>query len=717
MKRLILLCALIVASAGLTAPAHAARQTHLYLSPGGDDAGPGTAARPFRTLQRARDAVRAINDDMDADIVVHVRRGDHRLDQPVEFTAEDSGTGGHRVVYQVWDGPPGSARFVGGRQVTGWTRYRGNIWQAKVGHRFDTLYENGVRAVKARTPNLAPSDLVTARAGYFVGETGDPSHSVLHYKAGDFDPTGWDLRDAQLYLWPRANWFAEHAPIASIDQDARTITLKNEARHPLGQPNYPSRFYFQGILQLLDAPGEFHLDTASGTLYYWPRHGLGDVVAPRTETLLKLTGAHDLTFDGLGFEATDFTDWYRHGYPFENGSGENHQYAIYDRQIEMAANRTGMIFMTDTHHITISRSRLRNSGHSAIYALFANHDNRIESNLIEHTGYAGVFLEGRYPGEGDVLTRNVMTGNLIHDVGELLGHGAGYILMQASDNEISHSEIYNSPRFGTYLAGYREIPNEHLYTRGNTVRNLNIHDVMQDSRDGAGVYTFGTSTAPDGPFQVNTHDQIVVNNAYSHPEASNSQGHAGSNPAAVYLDEGTYGTVVSNVQAENIQRDPVYKTNKSAGVVTNSSWQPAFDASKMAYPSIGLRAGFPYRTLLVKAGSPSDRHFLHGKRGTAGDVTYRQGTFSYRLPVDNGTYQVRLTFVEPVFAEAGKRVFSVAAEGRDVVSDLDVFQASGGQGRPIVREARVRVTDGQLDLAFTPTAGEAIVTGIAAIPR
>jgi hypothetical protein len=724
-RRLILVLALL--SAFTAAPAATATAsagaTHLYVAPHGDDSGPGTASAPYRSIQRARDAVRALGGERHGDAVVHVRRGEYRLDRPIEFTGQDSG-----VVYRVWGGPPGSARLIGGRKVTGWTRHRGPIHVAEVGHRFDTLYENGVRAVKARTPDLGQGDLVTARARYWVAETGDLSHTVLHYKAGDFDPSGWDLRDASLYLWPRANWFAEHAPIASVDPVARTITLKNQTRHPIGQPGYPSRFYVQGMLSALDQPGEFHYDSAAGLLYYWPRESLADVVAPETTTLLDIRGARDLTFDGLGLEATDFTGWYRHGYPFENGSGENHRYAIYDRQIEMAPNRTGMVFLTDTSGITIRRSHLRNSGHSAIFALFANTGLRVEANHIEHTGYAGVFLEGRYPGEGDVLTGNVMTGNLVHDVGELLGHGSGYILMQSSRNEISHGEIYNSPRFGTYLAGYRDIPNEDLYTRDNTVRNLNIHDVMQDSRDGAAVYTFGTSTAQNGPFQVNTYDQIAVNHSYSHPEASNSQGHAGAGPAAVYLDEGTYGQRISNVKADNIQREPAYKTNRSAGVVTNASWLPDFDESRMDYGEIGLPDGFPYGSARIDAGSTiasgghsADQQFLRGSRAVAAGVrdplyaTYRAGAFTYRLPLADGLYALTLRFAEPTAQAAGERVFTVTAEGRAVLTDLDVFAAAGGKDRPLVRRVPVRVAGGGLELGFTPRAGQAIVSAIEAV--
>ena len=52
-------------------------------------------------------------------------------------------------------------------------------------------------------------------------------------------------------------------------------------------------------------------------------------------------------------------------------------------------------------------------------------------------------------------------------------------------------------------------------------------------------------------------------------------------------------------------------------------------------------------------------------------ATYRSGSFTYRIPVTDGTHTVVLTFVEPAL-HAGDRVFSVLANGHEVVNNLDV---------------------------------------------
>jgi hypothetical protein len=482
-------------------------------------------------------------------------------------------------------------------------------------------------------------------------------------------------------------------------------------------------------------------------LYYWSRDGAPnsqEIIAPRVKTILSFAGAsessrvHDITFSGVTLEATDFTNWYRHGWPDENGSGENHQYAIYDRQIEMTQHRTGMVLMRNSDHLTITRSHLKNAGYSAVYMLFYNQNNTISSSWIEHAGYAGVFLEGKYPGEGDVLRNNTLTGNLIHDVGEMAGHGAGYLLMQASNNELSFSEIYNTSRFATYLGGWRDLPNSVLYTRNNRVHHVNIHDTMQDSQDGSAVYTFGVSTDEDGPFQVNTYDQILVNHSFMHPQAGLSQGES-ADPAAVYCDEGSHGQRISNVKSANIENTRHFKGGSSGtAVLSNVSWQTGFNDAAMDYANIGVRSTFPYQIFRINVGSRkshvdfsgkfqhADQYFANGTAASKpNNVTgaddqavyqnYRWGRFSYRIPLANGTYTVYLKFVEPFHTAAGSRVFSVRAEGANVLTNYDVFAATGGQFRAIQVPVTVAVADGVLNLDFIPSKDQAILAGLAAV--
>jgi hypothetical protein len=56
-----------------------------FVSPGGNDANPGTREKPFATLQHAQQATRQKRGD------VFLRAGTYYLPAPLVFTAQDSG--------------------------------------------------------------------------------------------------------------------------------------------------------------------------------------------------------------------------------------------------------------------------------------------------------------------------------------------------------------------------------------------------------------------------------------------------------------------------------------------------------------------------------------------------------------------------------------------------------------------------------------------------
>src|ERR1017187_7053040 len=72
--------------------------------------------------------------------------------------------------------------------------------------------------------------------------------------------------------------------------------------------------YFENAIEMLDEPGEWHLDRKTGVLSYWPRPGedmaTTEVVAPRLTSLLRISGTarnpvRNVHFRGIRFEYTD----------------------------------------------------------------------------------------------------------------------------------------------------------------------------------------------------------------------------------------------------------------------------------------------------------------------------------------------------------------------------------------------------------------------------
>ena len=124
MKRLILLALLLIVVGILSSTVLAIQtdQVVFYVdNVNGNDDNSGTSlSTAFQTIERARDAVRTINDDMHADIIVYIRGGEYTLQDTLRFSTDDSGTNGYNIIYQSYGNE--SAIISGGRKVTGWTR-------------------------------------------------------------------------------------------------------------------------------------------------------------------------------------------------------------------------------------------------------------------------------------------------------------------------------------------------------------------------------------------------------------------------------------------------------------------------------------------------------------------------------------------------------------------------------------------------------------------
>ena len=67
---------------------------NFYVSPAGNDAHPGTKAKPFGTLGRAREEIRKLkaNGPLKESATVFVRAGQYRMVGTWQLTSEDSGT-------------------------------------------------------------------------------------------------------------------------------------------------------------------------------------------------------------------------------------------------------------------------------------------------------------------------------------------------------------------------------------------------------------------------------------------------------------------------------------------------------------------------------------------------------------------------------------------------------------------------------------------------
>jgi hypothetical protein len=499
----------VLCSSGATA-------ADLFVATDGRDDNPGTLQQPLRTLEATRDAARQLAGAK----TIYVRGGVYELPRTLKLGAQDSG-----VLWRAYQAE--RPILSGGRTITGFVPYKGAILQAAVpqGVYFHQLFLDGQRQPLARYPNYDAQDPCGGGWAYADGPltnmyrevAGEDRHTL---RVKPQDARAWSRpADGEVFVFPRYNWWNNLAGIRSVDPAAHTLTLAGDCSYAI-RPG--DRYFVQNLLEELDAPGEWYLDTRAGTLYFWPPAPLADrpVVAPVLGTLLALGhGTADVTFRGFTFEYCDS----------DRPLGPGRAVRLFGAGMHAA------ITLQDTTNCLIAAGTLRHVGgfeDSSVAIRGGAHNGVVGCDLHDTGGY-GIILSG-----GDPATLapagNYADNNAIEHTGVLFKQGVG-ISLRGVGQRAAHNLIHDLPRFGIDFEG-----SDHV------IEYNHIHHVDMETEDSAGIYVWNVSWAKRGTeIRFNSLHDIL---GYGHDD----RGRWASPHFAwgIYLDDGTCGThVYGNIVA------------------------------------------------------------------------------------------------------------------------------------------------------------------------
>lgn len=569
-----------------------------YVATDGNDANPGNRSRPFATLERARTAVREIRNQTDGDILVSVAPGDYFLDGTFVLNAQDSGRSGGKNIYRG-EGAAGSARLIGGEPIVGWQPAGKGIYKAEIrdGQVFHTLYENGVRARKARFPNYESNARFPLSEATYLKSV-DGSDTELIWREGDLESIYRSIPgdDANLVFWPwgYADWQKVTRRISAVNPATRSITVpENKGNVSIGRQ---ARYYIEGVRAFLDEPGEFYLDRVKGILYYWPRFGDPDaqeIIAPHLLRLISLEGestnlpVRDVVIEGLGMAFTD---------TFEAMTGPT----LFPWSPSTEYGAHGTLHLRYTEDVEILFNHIQGSGLSAIYLDRSNKHDRIYGNWIEDAGLSGIVLAYHRQAKEfpeDINEGNLIENNLIHRLGAIGVDSAGVNIWGARDNTIRHCEIFDGARYGVTIRGnFAQIArgsgadmsdtNRHI-TGGNRVEFSHFYRLGQDSGDMGAIHMAGISSLKIHP--VNYLENLLIEDIKADPSMKDIA------PNGVFFDypQGVTDQVLRNIDIRSTPQP--FRTNNTdiRHIVENCSWLSDFDPSRIEHEKIGLKDDFP----------------------------------------------------------------------------------------------------------------------------
>jgi hypothetical protein len=310
----------------------------IHVAPGGDDLrGNGSAAAPFATLARARDAVRTQRrQGKNIPVEVVLASGDYLMADSLELGAEDGGSPEAPVVYRA--AKPGRARLLGGRIV----RSFAPVADAAILARLSEKAQLYVRVADLKAAGVADPAGLSPR-GFMRPIT--PAHTELFYagrpmtlaqwpdagsytvvkgivavRSNDWDEALGDPAAGFMFHAPRTqrwkpvddlwvygywcwDWANSYDRVASLDAaNGKVVTAPPYSQYSI-RPG--QRFYFLNVLEELDQPGEYYIDRAAGQLYYWPPDWtpFGEaLVSVLAAPLIRAEGVSHVEFRGLLLE-------------------------------------------------------------------------------------------------------------------------------------------------------------------------------------------------------------------------------------------------------------------------------------------------------------------------------------------------------------------------------------------------------------------------------
>lgn len=438
-----------------------------YVAPDGSDGGRGTIEKPFKTLEKARDAARSVSSDAPKKIIL---RGGSYYDVGLTLGPEDTGL--------TIEGAPGEKPVLyGGRRITNWVK-DGNFYSAQLADVKDRKWDFRNIVVddqwrpRARLPKTGAFKHYGRFPVRWLGTTGrgwerqpnDTELTTLKYNRKDLGP--WlDVRNAELTTYN--GWDETLVGLKSLNDTTQTITFSIKASYPPGSFTRhemidgmkcywlkAQTYVVWNVREGMTEPGQWYLDRTAGKLVYWPKPGEDIkktvIVVPTRETVIDIGDkARNITLKGFAVSCTKTPiAEYAFGALVFKGAVSG-KAAAGSRFIDLTVENIGGYAMRVTGDST-----------------------RFENCEIGNTGSGGIDFTGK-----DV----VFTNNHIHDTGLTYPSGIA-LIASGSGVSVNHNDIHGTSYIAVLSGGDK-----------NILEYNHVYDVMRELNDGGCFFIVGTN--------------------------------------------------------------------------------------------------------------------------------------------------------------------------------------------------------------------------------
>ena len=439
---------------------------YFVSSEGNDLSGDGTETNPFKTVYKARDAIRSLSELPDGGITVLIRSGEYVLEETLLLTPEDSGEEGKPIIYASY---PGEEVYIVSKEyITGWKKLsaeekgtdifgmsdeaKENIYVAEIpsGWRFHFLYSNGVSLQNSRMIESDEWALDWPKAKATKKDY-SPSGLKARFDNGVLSGIeGW--QDIEIKLLT-AIWWNVNAELTDIDPEKNTAYIQSKITVFYQDfQDWGGSYNIMNTPKYLDVAGEWCVDSVNGRVYYWPEDGKdpnsADIFAPKLCELVRFQGDEEednwqnqvehITFRGINFFYSDRTPETQLDPEWLTRNGENPD---------------GMIFMEGVSNCSVENCALGYSGGQSIVLNHYAQNCRITGNEIAQSSSGGIYITGYGPGTTDLNMNHYIAKNHIHNVGLDYMHSCAVQIYGSNHNLIEFNYFHDLPYAAVSIIG------------------------------------------------------------------------------------------------------------------------------------------------------------------------------------------------------------------------------------------------------------------------
>ena len=425
---------------------------------------------PFATVNRAKKAVRLIKKDLYRNIFVLIRGGEYQLTSTEVFTTLDSHYDSFQIVYKAY--PSENPIFSSDQKITGWqlaksvtnlpAKAKGKVFVTKMPEmplgkeRFYTLFDNGKLLTRARSNGFEPTKVMTGGDGGGVDWKGmvNSDRNSLWFPSGMIK--NWtNLSDIEIFVQPNVGYVTNYLTLSSVDEKSGVAQTELPSTYPMGKIDKHLHAMDGGscrvenVIDYLDSPGEWVVNTKEKLVYYWPENGTpGHVTFPQLANYILVDG-HESggIVRNIAFKDLTFTRAEREVITTKD-IGLQHEWDMWNKS-------NAMVQFRDVEFCELSNCRLTNSGSAGVRLDLHAQSNLIKNNLIDYVGGTGILLCGYGPGKLNVNKSNRILNNQIHHCGEFYYQSNGIMLSQSGENIIQNNKLHHLPYDAIVLSGTR----------------------------------------------------------------------------------------------------------------------------------------------------------------------------------------------------------------------------------------------------------------------